>query len=77
MTLCQASRAICFSARIWHCSRRSSLSQPNAICSVWSTWLDVMNAMRELSQNEYALNDVQHNFFGLLQRLRVYAAQQP
>ena len=41
------------------------------------SWLDVMNAMRELSQNEYALNDVQHNFFGLLQRLRVYAAQQP
>ena len=41
------------------------------------SWLDVMNAMRELSQNEYALNDVQHNFFGLLKRLRVYAAQQP
>ena len=41
------------------------------------SWLDVMNAMRELSQNEYALNDVQHNFFGLLERLRVYAAQQP
>ena len=58
-------------------SRQIHESYVRQFTAAKKSWLDVMNAMRELSQNEYALNDVQHNFFGLLQRLRVYAAQQP
>ena len=58
-------------------SRQIHESYVRQFTAAKKSWLDVMNAMRELSQNEYALNDVQHNFFGLLKRLRVYAAQQP
>ena len=58
-------------------ARQIHVSYVRQFTAATISWLDVMNAMRELSQNEYALNDVQHNFFGLLKRLRVYAAQQP
>ena len=58
-------------------SRQIHESYVRQFTAAKKSWLDVMNAIRELSQNEYALNDVQHNFFGLLHRLRVYAAQQP
>lgn len=37
------------------------------------SWLDVMSAIRDVAQNEYLLNDLLHNYAGLLARLNLYA----
>ena len=39
------------------------------------TWLDVMNAMREVSQNEYAMNEALHEYAGHLARLKLFKAR--
>jgi adhesin transport system outer membrane protein len=41
------------------------------------TWQDLLNAVRELAQNQYALVDAQATMMGAMYRLQVRMGQEP